>query len=252
MELSRDVARRVWHRLPAPVRAQALRQRRWWRRNQPGRRVRWGNLPRTAPLSRESALDRGLPVDRFYIAEFLQEHARDVQGDVMEMSRSGYTRTYGGARVRSVAVVDIDTDNVQATLHCDLCERGSLPREAFDCIIFTQTLHLLIDLDVALENLWGALRPGGVLLMTVPALSCCNPIESDYWRFTPLGLEALLVRTLPADAEIATNGRGNSVAAAAQIVAASVEDLGARHLHDFDAAYPVVVEARVAKPANPG
>jgi hypothetical protein len=227
-----------------------LQQRRWWRRNRPGRRVRWGNLPRVAPLSRQSALDRGLPIDRYFITAFLQEHAADVRGDVMEMSRSGYTRTYGGDRVRSVAVVDIDPDNAQATLRCDLCEADSLPTEAYDCIVFTQTLHLLVELDVALRNLWGALRPGGVLLMTVPALSCSTPIGSDYWRFTPLGLDALLTRTLPADADIVTNGRGNSIAAAAQIVAASVEDLGAHHLHPHDPAYPVVVEARVAKPQH--
>jgi len=238
----------VWHALPTRVRTRALQQRRWLRRNRPGSRVRWGNLPRVAPLSRQSALDRGVPVDRYFITEFLGEHAADVRGDVMEMSRSGYTRTYGGERVRSVEVVDIDPGNDQATLRRDLCEADSLPREAFDCIIFTQTLHLLVELDVALRNLWGALRPGGVLLMTVPALSCSTPIESDYWRFTPLGLEALLARVLPADAAVVTNGRGNSIAAAAQIVAASVEDLGARHLEPRDPAYPVIVDARVAKP----
>jgi SAM-dependent methyltransferase len=248
---ARNAAQKVWHTLPDGVRGRALQQRKWWRRHRPGASVRWGNLPKAAPLSTQSALDRGLPIDRYYIGEFLRERAADVRGDVMEMSRSSYTRTYGGDRVVTSTVVDIDPTNEQATLRCDLCEPRSLPREQFDCIVFTQTLHLLVDLDAALDNLWGALRPGGVLLLTVPALSCCTPIEADYWRFTPLGLEALLTRTLPAEAHIATNGRGNSFAAAAQIVAASVEDVGVRDLQDRDPAYPVVVEARVVKPSSP-
>jgi hypothetical protein len=85
----------------------------------------------------------------------------------------------------------------------------------------------------------------------VPALSRCDPIDGDYWRFTPAGLGALLTRVLPPSARIDTNGRGNSVAAAAQMVAASVEDLGARHLEPRDPAYPVIVAARVEKPAAP-
>jgi SAM-dependent methyltransferase len=164
----------------------------------------------------------------------------------MEMSRSSYTRSLGGARVTSVEVVDIDPGNDQATLRCDLCEPGSLPRDAFDCIVFTQTLQYLVDLDAALANLWGALRDDGVLLMTVPALSQCDPVDGDYWRFTPAGLRELLTRTLPA-AQVVTSGLGNSIAAAAQMVAASVEDLGARHLGPHDPAYPVIVGARVVK-----
>ncbi len=214
--------------------------------------MRWGNLRRTAPLSSEHALDRGLPVDRHYIAEFLTDHAVDVRGDVMEMSRSTYTDAYGGARVTSVTIVDIDRSNEQATRYCDLCEPGSLPADAFDCIVFTQTLQYLADLDTAIENLWRALRPGAVLLLTVPAASRVAPVDGDYWRFTPAGLAVMLRDRLPAEALVTTSGRGNSFAVAAQVVAASVEDVGRPSLVANDPAYPVVAMARVVKPAARG
>ena len=208
----------------------------------------WGNIRRRAPFSTDFALERGLPIDRHYIAEFVGTHARDVHGDVMEMSRSTYTSAYGSA-VSSVTIVDIDRTNDQATHYCDLCEPASLPGSAFDCIVLTQTIQYLADLDVAVENLWQSLRPGGVLLLTAPALACDDPVGGDFWRFTPAGLLLALGDRLPAEAAITVTGYGNAAEAAAQILAAAVEDVGAKYLAAHDPGYPVIVGARVAKPA---
>lgn len=241
---------KLWHSLPAGVRIRLLRARRWWRRHRPGRRVRWGNLRRRSPFSADHALDRGRPVDRYLIELFVGAHRDDICGDVMEMSRTTYTSAYGKGRVKSCTVVDIDRSNAQATHFCDLCDPGSLPAGAFDCIVLTQTLQYLGDLDVAIANLWQALRPDGVLLLTVPALAREDPVGGDYWRFTPAGLLRVLADRLPAEAGIVVSGYGNAVAAAAQIVAASVEDLGLESLQRNDPAYPVIVGARVVKSAQ--
>jgi SAM-dependent methyltransferase len=239
---------RLWRLLPERLRRDLLRTRRWLRRNRPGRRVWWGNIRRRAPFSTEFALERGLPVDRHYIAEFLGTHARDIHGDVMEMSRSTYTSAYGTA-ISSTTIVDIDRTNEQATHYGDLCEPGSLPGSAFDSIVLTQTIQYLGALDVAVENLWQSLRPGGVLLITAPALARDDPVGGDFWRFTPAGLLQALGDRLPPQAEITVTGYGNAVGATAQVLATSVEDVGAKHLVRHDPAYPVIVGARVAKPA---
>jgi SAM-dependent methyltransferase len=237
----------VWQRIPGRYRTRLLAARRWVRRKRPGRAVRWGNLRARAPFSTDFALDRGLPIDRHYIGKFVAAHAQDITGSVMEMSRSTYTDAYG-SEVGSRTIVDIDTTNEQATHVCDLCVPGSLPVEAFDCIVFTQTLQYLPDLDTAIANLWQALRPGGVLLMTVPALARDDPIGGDYWRFTPSGLRRALEERLPDGATIDVVGSGNAVAAAAQMLATSVEDLGVHHLAEDDPGYPVIVGARVVRP----
>ena len=67
-------------------------------------------------------------------------------------------------------MLDIDPANTNATIVADLGEADCLPAARFDCVIFTQTLHLIPDMRVALANIWRALAPGGVLLLTVPAL----------------------------------------------------------------------------------
>ena len=241
---------RLWHRAPASARRRALRARRWWSRNRPGRRVWWGNLRRSYPFSDHFGLDRGLPIDRAYIAEFLGRFVGDVHGNVMEMSRSTYADAFGDGRIDTLTIVDIDEANDRATLYCDLCEPRTLPPSSFECILFTQTLHLLPDLAAAVDNLWTALAPGGVILMTVPTLSRNDPIGADYWRFTPAGLLRLLTTLLPGDAEIDVSGYGNALAGAASFLGLAVEDVGGEHLRRHDPAFPVIVGARVRKSAS--
>jgi SAM-dependent methyltransferase len=203
---------------------------------------------KSAPFSDTFGLDRGLPVDREFIRRFISSMREDIRGSVMEMSRSTYSTAFGGARVTAITIVDIDRSNEHATLHCDLCEPRSLPAATFDCVILTQTLHLLPDLSAAITNLWNSLASGGVLLITVPALSRYDPVDHDYWRFTPAGLRRLLSTELPDIAGIEIESFGDAVAAAASMLGASVEDVGLRYLQQLDPAFPVVVAARVAKP----
>jgi SAM-dependent methyltransferase len=222
--------------------------RQWLARNRPGRRVRWGSLRRTSPFSERFGLDRGLPVDRVYIAQFLGAHAEDVRGSILEVSRPTYARLVGRDRATSVTIVDIDPANMEATLTADLCEPGSLPEARFDCVVLTQTLHLLPDIEVALDNLWSSLVPGGVLLITVPALSRDDPIGGDYWRFTPLGLRRALQTALPPVAEIGVEGYGNVLACAATLFGLSAQDVGTGMLQVRDPSFPVVACARVRRP----
>ncbi|UCG09137.1 MAG: methyltransferase domain-containing protein [Desulfobacterales bacterium] len=43
--------------------------------------------------------------------------------------------------------------------------------DAYDCIIFTQTLQLIYDPRSAVQTLHRILKPGGVLLTIVPDIS---------------------------------------------------------------------------------
>jgi SAM-dependent methyltransferase len=165
----------------------------------------------------------------------------------MEVSRSTYSTEFGAERVASVTVVDIDRENMQATLLCDLCEPGALPEAAFDCVILAQTLQYLRDLGIALSNLWRSLAPQGVLLITVPALSRDDPLGNDFWRFTPAGLGELLAAHLPAHAEIAVTGYGNALTGAAALLGLTVEDVGPKYFGQSDPSFPLLVAARVVK-----
>jgi hypothetical protein len=235
--ISQDVRRRV-RLLIAPA-----------RRNVPGRRPDWGNLRRAEPFSACFGFDRGQPVDRLYIERFLARMSHHIRGDVLEIRDSRYTRRYGAEGFRS-HVLDIDVTNKRATIFGDLCDPGTLASAAYDCVILTQTLQYLVDPDAAIANLYTSLRFGGTMLITVPCSARIDPRapESDYWRWTPVGLRALVERRCTR-AEVEAEGGGNLVAALAVMLGCSVEDLGPQDLAADDPHFPVVSCAAITKPA---
>jgi hypothetical protein len=58
-----------------------------------------GDFNRTSPYSKQFGYDRGGPVDRYYIENFLQKNASLIHGRVLEIGDNEYTLKYGGSRV---------------------------------------------------------------------------------------------------------------------------------------------------------
>jgi len=213
--------------------------------------VRWGSLRRTAPFSREWGYDRGTPIDRVYIETFLATHADDVRGACLEVMNADYTARFGGARVSRQDILDINPANILATIVADVGEADSFPVHRFDCVIFTQTLHLIPDMRIALGNVWRAIAPGGVLLLTVPALGRHDTrkgFHHDRWRVTKTGLEWLL--TGLSDARADTTSYGNVLSCTAFLYGLAAEELRPEELHVTDPAFPLIVAARVRKEPN--
>ena len=233
--------RRAAARLPGPVQ-DALRRLGLGGPPNP----RWGNLRRTQPFSAIWGFDRGLPVDRRYIEGFLEEHAADVRGESLEVNEALYTRRYGGARLTATNVLDIDPANPNATIVGDLCDEQTLPEGRFDCFVLTQTLQFVADPEAALANAYRSLAPGGVLLLTVPTTSRADG-PADRWRWTPAGLEELLGRCLPAEAEREVTGRGNVLTGVAFLMGLAASELRDDEYAD-DPLFPLVVCARVRRP----
>ena len=210
--------------------------------------VKWGSLRRTTPFNRSWGYERGTPIDRVYIEEFLARHAADVRGACLEILNADYTNRFGGARVTSSDVLDINPANLAATIVADLGEPDSLPAERFDCAIFTQTLHLIPDMGTALANVWRALSPGGVLLLTVPAVGrheARKGFHHDRWRVTNTGLEWLLTGLSDARSEVTSYG--NVLSCAAFLYGLAAEELSPAELQAFDREFPLVVAARARK-----
>jgi len=259
----RTTARKWFRRLPTPIQERVLRSARRLpyrvRRvlggadpSYPPGSVSWGSLRRTTPFSRSWGYDRGTPIDRIYIEQFLAQHATDVRGACLEVLNADYTRRFGGSQVISSDVLDIDPANTAATIVADLGEPDSLPAGRFDCVIFTQTLHLIPDMRVAVANVWRALAPGGVLLLTAPTLGRHDArmgFHHDRWRLTKTGLEWLLGATPAAAVEVTTYG--NVLSCAAFLYGMASEELHAQELQVHDREFPLIVGARVQKRAAP-
>jgi hypothetical protein len=206
---------------------------------------------RIDPVSREWGFDRGLPVDRFYIERFLSSHRDDVKGRVLEVGDNSYTVRFGGDRVTRSDVLHVVAGNEQATIIADLTDATHVPGAAFDCLILTQTLQLIFDLPAALRTIVRILKPGGVLLATVPGLTRTSQTEwpeSWFWRLTPASARRLAESVFPAE-NVQVQGHGNVLAACAFLYGLAMEELTVAELSHQDPDYDVIITLRAVKPA---
>jgi SAM-dependent methyltransferase len=207
------------------------------------------------PLSDHWGRERGTPIDRWYLEAYLAGHADDIHGRALEVRDAGYVRRFGRG-VDAIDILDVDPENAAATIVGDLVDPATLPPASFDALVVTQVLQYVSDPSAAIRTLIGALRPGGVLLLSVPGISRIGrgEIGRDYWRFTEAGLrhsiDTALAGTAPSgqrfDASVET--RGNVLAAISFLAGAAAEELRPGELAVVDDAFPVIVCARVVRP----
>ena len=212
--------------------------------------VRFGNLRTVTPISRDFGLERGQPIDRHYIEGFLASHEPDIGGRVLEVGDDAYTRRYGGDRVTISDVLHVSEGSGKATIVDDLASGQRLPSDAFDCIILTQTLDLIFDVRAAVCTLHRILKPGGVLLATMPGISQIHGghwRDSWYWSFTPAAARRVFAERFPIE-EVQVRSHGNVLAACAFLQGLASEELSSRELGFHDPLYPVVVTVRARKP----
>jgi SAM-dependent methyltransferase len=197
------------------------------------------------PLSTDFGYSRGTPIDRYYIENFLEGHSADIRGHVLEIGDDTYSRRFGGGRVAKQDILHV-AERPQATIVGDLAQPAVLPSGTFDCMIITQTLHLIFDPARAIAEIRRALRPGGVALITVPGITPIDRGEwkdSWYWSLTEPSLSRLLGGAFE-QGNIVVSTYGNLFAATAFLRGAAVEDVRRAQLDPLDPAYPVTVAAR--------
>ena len=232
--------------------------RRWWRDWRRGDRyplvltgwVRFGSLRRLTPVSQVYGYDRGNPIDRYYIENFLAQHATDIGGRVLEIGDATYTRRFGGSRVSGSEVLHVVEGNPEATIVADLTCAEHIASNSFDCIILTQTLQLIYDTRATLETLYRILKPGGILLTTFPGITqISDPAWAGqwYWSFTVVSAQRLFAEVFPPDkCEIETHG--NVLAATAFLQGLAAKELRQAELDYHDPAYQLLITVRAVKP----
>lgn len=231
----RTTLRRI---LPASVRRRALHQT-------VGRLRR----RRLLPLSNNFGFDRGQPIDRYYIDRFIKRHREDIRGRVLEVGDRNYTLRWSDA-VEESDVLDVPTGNPEATFVDDLAVGDTLPGDTFDCVILTQTLQYIYDMPAAVATLRRILKPGGVALVTVPAIAPL--IDHDwnvpvYYSLTRQLCEKMFGDAFPGcPVDVATHG--NVLIASEFLYGRASEELS-RDLLDFqDDRFPILVTVKVRKP----
>jgi SAM-dependent methyltransferase len=187
----------------------------------------FAQLRATVPITRAFGFDRGTPVDRFFVERYLATKADSIRGRVLEIGDNEYTLTYGGARVTQSDILHFDAKNPKATFIGDLSACEHIPDALFDCIILTQTLHLIYDIRAALANVHRLLAPGGALIATFPGLSQISDEDwgpSWCWGWSRGQAESLLEAAFPLG-QIEVEALGNRFAAAAFLYGLAAEEL---------------------------
>lgn len=212
------------------------------------RRVRFGNLD-AAPFSRQFGFDRGLPVDRYYIERFLEESSLLIRGRVLEIGDASYTRQFGGSRVTQSDVLNL-RPNAEASYVGDLTDPKTLPAEVFDTAILTQTLHVIYEMRTAMENVHRSLRPGGLLLATLPGISqiCGDPDGkwNDSWRLTGYSARRLF-ESVFGEGNVEVWTCGNVQTSIAFLAGLAASELRPSELDAHDPDYPMIICVRARR-----
>lgn len=210
-----------------------------------------GSLRRTTPLGEHWGWDRGLPIDRYYIERFLAEHRADIRGRVLEVKDDDYTRRFG-TTVEQRDVLDIDPGNAYATVVADLARADTVPDRSFDCILLTQTLQYVYEVEAAIAEVHRMLREGGVALVTVPSLSrvVLDQEWGDYWRFTADACHRLFGNVFGAEL-VSVTSYGNVLTSVGFLSGLAKEDLRQHQLDEVDLRFPVTIGVRAQKSDSP-
>ena len=216
-------------------------------------KIDFGQLRRLKPVSKRWGFDRGQPIDRFYIEQFLDRERESIRGAVLEIGDDRYVRMFGDSRCDSIDVLHYVEGNPGTTIVGDLCDAPQIADGSFDCVVCTQTLQFVENPARAFATLCRILRPGGVLLMTVPALSPLDNDRRHAWhdrfRFTSVGVKQLVRDAVGESADADINVVGNVLVATAFLQGLAAEELTAEELAARDPRYELLVTLRLRRSA---
>lgn len=202
---------------------------------------------------------RGTPIVRYYWHKYLQKHQKDIRGTVLEIGSTDTILRFGGIAVTCAEGIDLSPHSPEITVVADLSRADHVPSDRYDCFVNQFTMHLIYDTEAALYHSIRILKPGGVLLINFSCVDYYFPRGLDmgtgepfflYRWYTPIQVENLL-RSLSLRAEDYTlDVYGNLFTRIAYQMNMPAEELTRRELEYVDAGHPLLICARLMKPAS--
>ena len=213
------------------------------------RKTNWFNLRNLKPISSKFGLDRGTPIDRIYIEDFLYKNQQSITGTVCEIAENTYSLKYGH-NVKNFEILHYTKDNIGATIVGDLTKKYTLPQGQVDCFILTQTLNFIYDVKAAIDGLYYILADQGVALVTVAGICQISRYDmdrwGDYWRFTDLSIKKLFDEVFGSE-NIEIETYGNVLTATAFLQGLSAEELTQEELFYKDIDYQLTITIKAKK-----
>lgn len=127
---------------------------------------------------------------RFYIDRFLERYAAESRGRFLEFGDARYKIAFPSAQIERYDVLNI-AEGPDVTVVGDIQSCPQIADNTYDVVVCTQVLEHVPNPFRAAAELHRILKPGGRLLLTVPAAYPYHAVPQDYWRFTRDSLQLL-------------------------------------------------------------
>ena len=202
-----------------------------------------------APVSNVQGLERGKPIDRYYIEKFLNDNSKYIQGICMEVADDYYIRTFGKEKVKKSIISHVKGWG-EKSLKINF-ETGEGVKDNFvDCLIFTQVMQYIYDVKKAFINIYRILKPGGVALITLPGIKSLSLFDDENWgekwSFTPKSAK-ILCDEVGENIKYEICSYGNVKMSVAYLYGLCVEDLNEEDFKYNDPQYPFLISIKIYK-----
>jgi SAM-dependent methyltransferase len=200
------------------------------------------------PVSNNYGSDRGGSVGRYYIDMFVEMNKSVIRGNCLEVLNNDYTQKWG-TKVTKSDILDIDISNAKATIIGDLRKLNNIPDNTYDCIILTQVLQYIDDLDSSIRESYRILKTNGTLLITLPSVSRIDPltgVAGDFWRFTEASAKYLFEKVFDKK-KLEIDSWGNVYACSNFLYGFSWHELSKKDLDFRDKNFPLIITIKATK-----
>lgn len=200
------------------------------------------------PLSQNFGFDRGGSIDRYYIEKFLESNKSDIKGKVLEILNDNYTKKFDSGVTKN-DILDIDTSNKKANIHGDLRKLDKILDNSYDCVILTQVLQFIDNYQLAIAEIKRVLKPGGVLLVTLPTMSrvdCRAGVEDDCWRWTKAGAKYIFSPVFD-NRNLEIKAYGNVYTGLMFWIGGGIKEISNKKFKYNDPNFPVLITVKATK-----
>jgi hypothetical protein len=119
----------------------------------------------------------------------------------------------------------------------------------FDAVVCPLSLQFAPRITDAVAVVAGCVRPGGIVLATIPAIGPQSPADAKWplrWQLTPLGARRVFEERFPPDS-VMVETFGNVLTATAHLYGLPATTLRRRERELQDRDFPVVVGVRAVR-----
>ena len=235
----------------------SVKQGSHWRRWPIVRHLRSLQYRRMQPFNQGA--DNGLPVIRYYWAEFLDQHRGDVQGLALEVGGTGTILEYGDDRLIRADALVLSAHSPNVRVVADLSRADHVPSDGYDCFLIQFSTAVIYDIEAALYHAVRVLKPGGVLLINFWCLDFYlhrgldmgtgEPLYMYHWA-TPIQVQNWLRSLDLNDDDFSITIYGNLLTRMAFLMNAPAQEFTQAELSHQDPGQPLLICARIVKPTE--